>query len=197
MIHRKDPGPSAVVRRNTPFGPIAVVWSVRAGAPGIDRILIPGPDRPVEATLRTEYPDAASGSCREIDALAARLEASLDGADVRFPMDALRLDPCPAFQREVLRAGHAIPRGRVSTYGLLASRLGRPGAARAVGTALAANPFPIAIPCHRVIRSDGRLGGFGGGLEMKRALLKREGVEFRDADRVADRGFLSGAAARR
>ncbi len=182
--------PPAFVMRDTPFGPIAVVWSVRAGAPGIDRILIPGPGRPVEATLRVELPGAASGSCGEIDALAERLVASLNGADVRFPLDALRLDRCPAFQREVLCADHAIPRGRVSTYGLVARRLDRPGAARAVGTALATNPFPLAIPCHRVIRSDGSLGGFGGGLKMKRALLAREGVEFRDASHVATRCFF-------
>ncbi len=187
--------PPAFVMRDTPFGPIAVVWSVRAGAPGIDRILIPGPGRPVEATLRVELPGAASGSCGEIDALAERLVASLNGADVRFPLDALRLDRCPAFQREVLCADHAIPRGRVSTYGLVARRLDRPGAARAVGTALATNPFPLAIPCHRVIRSDGSLGGFGGGLKMKRALLAREGVEFRDANHVAVRRFFYGDAA--
>jgi len=182
--------PIAFVTRDTPFGPIAVLWSVRPVSPGIDRILIPGPGRPVEATLRAEFPGAVSGSCREIDTLAERLEASLNGADVPFPMDALRLDRCRAFQRAVLRADHAIPRGRVSTYGLLAARLDRPGAARAVGTALATNPFPLAIPCHRVIRSDGSLGGFGGGIEMKRSLLKREGVAFRDADHVADRRFF-------
>jgi len=187
---RKDPETSFFVRRDTSFGPIAVVWSVRAGAPGIDRILIPGPGRPAEAALRAEFPDAASGSCREIDVLAERLEASLNGADVRFSLDALRLDRCPAFQREVLFADHAIPRGRVSTYGLVAGRLGHPRAARAVGTALATNPFPIAIPCHRVIRSDGTLGGFGGGLKMKRELLAREGVEFREAGRVATRHFF-------
>ncbi|HOS77617.1 MAG: methylated-DNA--[protein]-cysteine S-methyltransferase [Syntrophales bacterium] len=183
------------VMRDTPFGPFAVVWSVRADVPGIDRILIPGPGRPVEATLRAGFPGAASGSCREIDDLAERLEASLSGADVGFPLDTLRLDLCPAFQREVLCADQAIPRGRVSTYGLVATRLGRPGAARAVGTALATNPFPLAIPCHRVIRSDGSLGGFGGGIEMKRALLAREGVEFRDAGHVAPRRFFYSDAA--
>jgi methylated-DNA-[protein]-cysteine S-methyltransferase len=77
----------------------------------------------------------------------------------------------------------------------VATRLGRPGAARAVGTALATNPFPLAIPCHRVIRSDGSLGGFGGGIEMKRALLAREGVEFRDAGHVAPRRFFYSDAA--
>lgn len=187
--------PPAFCLRDTPFGTIAVLWSVRAGAPGIDRILIPAPDRTVEEKLLTFFSTAVAAACPEIVALAERLEASLNGADVRFPLDALRLDRCPAFQREVLRADHAIPRGRVSTYGLVAGRLGRPGAARAGGTALATNPFPLAIPCHRVIRSDGSLGGFGGGLKMKRALLAREGVEFRDAGHVAAQRFFYGDAA--
>jgi methylated-DNA-[protein]-cysteine S-methyltransferase len=59
-----------------------------------------------------------------------------------------------------------------------------PGAARAVGTALARNPFPIIIPCHRTVRSNGDLGGFGGGLKMKRELLELEGVQFSTTGRV-------------
>jgi O-6-methylguanine DNA methyltransferase len=63
-------------------------------------------------------------------------------------------------------------------------RLSAPRAARAVGTALARNPFPLIIPCHRVVRSDGMLGGFGGGLKMKKALLEMEGVAFDRSGRV-------------
>ena len=65
----------------------------------------------------------------------------------------------------------------------LNAQLGKPGAARAVGNALAANPFPLAIPCHRVVRAGGRLGGFGGGPALKRALLAQEGVTFDSAGR--------------
>jgi methylated-DNA-[protein]-cysteine S-methyltransferase len=67
--------------------------------------------------------------------------------------------------------------------------LGKPSAARAVGRALATNPFPIIIPCHRAVRSDGSLGGYQGGLAMKRALLEMEGVEFDARGRVATPGF--------
>ena len=70
------------------------------------------------------------------------------------------------------------------TYGGLAAAVGVPGGARAVGNVMAGNPFPLVIPCHRVIRSDGSLGGFGGGLPMKRALLEMEGVAFDGHDRV-------------
>jgi len=87
------------------------------------------------------------------------------------------IDQCSKFQQKVLRAVYAIPRGKVSTYQLIAKQIGQPKAARAVGRALASNPFLLIIPCHRVIRSDGALGGYQGGLKMKRALLKKEGVQ--------------------
>jgi len=85
---------------------------------------------------------------------------------------------CPLFQQRVLRAEARIPRGRVSTYGRIAAHLSVPRAARAVGNALALNPFPLIIPCHRTVRSDGSLGGFQGGLAMKRRLLELEGIAF-------------------
>ena len=81
-----------------------------------------------------------------------------------------------AFQRAVWQAMLEIPRGETRSYGWLAERIGRPGAARAVGQAVGANPLPLLVPCHRVIASDGGLGGFGGGLEMKEALLRHEGA---------------------
>jgi methylated-DNA-[protein]-cysteine S-methyltransferase len=72
----------------------------------------------------------------------------------------------------------------MSTYQRIAGHLGNPQAARAVGTALAHNPFPIIVPCHRAIRSDGTLGGFQGGMEMKRILLEMEGVPVDGSGRV-------------
>jgi methylated-DNA-[protein]-cysteine S-methyltransferase len=83
-----------------------------------------------------------------------------------------------------LRAEHAIPRGSVSTYGLIAAHVGVPGGARAVGNALAGNPFPLIVPCHRAIRSDLHLGGFQSGAEMKMALLEKEGIKFDSTGRV-------------
>lgn len=83
-----------------------------------------------------------------------------------------------AFQRTVLEAAQAVPRGQVATYGQIARRIGRPRAARAVGQALGSNPVPIVIPCHRVLASDGRLGGYSGrgGLRTKEKLLRLEGA---------------------
>jgi len=80
-----------------------------------------------------------------------------------------------AFQRAVWLGLLAIPRGQTISYAELALRVGRPGAARAVGQALGANPVPLLLPCHRVVATNG-LGGFGGGLPMKKTLLRSEGV---------------------
>jgi len=78
------------------------------------------------------------------------------------------------FQLSVLRALQKIPYGQTISYGELARRIGKPKASRAVGAANARNPLPIVIPCHRVIGSDGSLTGFGGGLDVKKALLALE-----------------------
>ncbi|MCD7437772.1 methylated-DNA--[protein]-cysteine S-methyltransferase [Streptomyces lincolnensis] len=81
------------------------------------------------------------------------------------------------FNRQVLRElASGVPYGSVVGYGDLAGRVGQPGAAQAVGTAMGANPLPVVVPCHRVVERDGGIGGFGGGLETKRKLLALEGV---------------------
>jgi len=108
----------------------------------------------------------------------------LAGEPVALPLDLLALGDCSPFQRRVLLAEYQIPRGWVSTYGLIARHLGVPGGARAVGGALARNPFPIIIPCHRAIASDGSLGGYQGGLAMKRSLLEMEGMQFGPNGRI-------------
>jgi methylated-DNA-[protein]-cysteine S-methyltransferase len=78
------------------------------------------------------------------------------------------------FQLKVWEALRTIPAGETATYGEIAAQVGEPGAARAVGMANAANPIPLIVPCHRVVRAGGKLGGYGGGLPLKRALLDHE-----------------------
>ena len=104
--------------------------------------------------------------------LSNRLIRYFDGDEVSFP-DELDLSGTP-FELEVWRVVRLIPYGETQSYKWVAKMVGRPGAARAVGGALGRNPLPIIIPCHRVVASDGGLGGFGGGLEMKRHLLSLE-----------------------
>ena len=81
-----------------------------------------------------------------------------------------------SFQRRIFERLLNIPYGRIVSYGDIADELGEPGAARAVGQAVGANPLPILVPCHRVVRSDGKLGGYSGGLRRKVLLLGIEGV---------------------
>jgi methylated-DNA-[protein]-cysteine S-methyltransferase len=90
----------------------------------------------------------------------------------------LSMQRYPAFYQKVWRACAEIPRGEVRTYGWIAQVIGHPGAARAVGQALAANPFAPHVPCHRVVSSTGGLTGYSaeGGIERKRQLLEQEGA---------------------
>lgn len=92
--------------------------------------------------------------------------------DFDLPLD-LRVAP---FHEEVLHELARVPYGQVDTYGHLASLVGRPKAARAVGTVMNRNPIPIVLPCHRIVGSNGSLTGYGGGLDNKRKLLELEGA---------------------
>ena len=103
--------------------------------------------------------------------LVARVSEALATGRTDVPIDLSSRSP---FHQEVLRATARIPCGEVRTYGELAATVGRPRAARAVGTAMARNPVPLLIPCHRVVRGDGALAGYRWGVERKRKLLEIE-----------------------
>ena len=166
------------------FGSSAVLWSMFLGEPKIFRVLLSGHSMTAEAYVSQFFHDCSSGTCCVIDSIAEDIEAFLGGADISFSLTYVRMDLCSEFQENVLLTEHSIPRGHVSTYQHIAKRLGNPGSSRAVGNALANNPFPIIIPCHRTIRSDGTPGGYQGGTNMKRKLLSMEGIHFDEKDRV-------------
>jgi len=105
-----------------------------------------------------------------------RLRDYLGGRKVSFP-EPLDLRGSTPFQRMVWEQTVTIPYGEVRSYGWLAEEIGHPKAAKAVGRSLAFNPLPIVIPCHRVVRKNGKLGGFSGGLKLKRRLLELEGLQ--------------------
>ena len=164
------------------FGSLTIAWE-RREAPTVVQIFLSKPGAPSEERAKTRYPGSDESSDSHIDELVRDLGLYFDGQDVRFSLDYLAMERCSHFQQGVLRAEHGIPRGYVSTYGRIAAYLDLPGGARAVGRALATNPFPVVIPCHRAVRSDGAIGGYQGGADMKKALLLMEGVEF-DGEKV-------------
>lgn len=112
-------------------------------------------------------------------ALSGLLQEYFAGRAVNFDLDTLPLwtEDISPFSLRVYRALAAVPRGQTVTYADLAAAAGSPGAARAVGNAMAANPWPVIVPCHRVIRSDGSLGGFSSGTLWKRRLLELESFD--------------------
>ncbi len=105
--------------------------------------------------------------------LVQRIQRYYEGDPVNFP-DKLDLSGATTFQRAVWQTTRSIPYGETRSYLWVAGQIGQPGAPRAVGQALHRNPLPLIVPCHRVIGSNGRLVGFGGGVEMKKHLLTLE-----------------------
>ncbi|GAC1476497.1 MAG: hypothetical protein PVSMB3_19760 [Candidatus Dormibacteraceae bacterium] len=117
--------------------------------------------------------------------LAAKIQDELSGKR-RMRFDLRGLTP---FEQAVLRKTYQIPRGEVRPYGWVAREIGHPAAVRAVGTALANNPIPYFIPCHRVVRTDGQIGNYGGGgPDAKRAILTMEGVRVNRLQELARAG---------
>jgi AraC family transcriptional regulator of adaptative response/methylated-DNA-[protein]-cysteine methyltransferase len=140
---------------------------------GICRIELGADRKAMRASLEREFPAAEfsrddatlAGYAREI---LARLEGEAPHRDLPLDIRAT------AFQRRVWRELQAIPHGETRSYGAIAMALGEPRAARAVGGACASNPAAIAIPCHRVLRNDGNIGGYAWGIERKQALIAAE-----------------------
>lgn len=173
---------------NGPWGPVRIA----AGPRGIVAVeLLSSPDGFAAGLARRgmgpgiALEQAPDGPARSL-AVAARLlvERMLAGDAVASDAIPIDIDDRPAWDRLVLEAVRAIPRGQAASYGEVARWIGRPGAARAVGGAVGRNPVGLLIPCHRVIAGDGTLGGYGvaawGGREaalgVKRDLLALEGV---------------------
>ena len=151
--------------------------SVYATDHGIAQVVIPNVSAPASGDPATPRECKAS----ELTAgVAGMLQRYFRGERMEFDDIPVDLDGLTEFRRSVLVASRNLKFGEVCSYGQLAQTCRSPRAARAIGGALAANPVPIVIPCHRVMASDGRLTGYSapGGVNTKMALLKMEGVEF-------------------
>lgn len=132
-------------------------------------------ERALERSLRHEYPAVQLQKDEaHLTAWVKALRGYFQGHKIapKLPVDV----QATAFQRRVWQELKKIPYGQTRSYSEIARRMGRPRAARAVARACATNPVPIVIPCHRVVRADGSLGGYGGGIARKRALLSQEGA---------------------
>ena len=158
---------------DTPVGEVLVAATPK----GVVRISYTdwfAPDATLEDLARRVSPRVMEAPAR-LDEVRRELDEYFEGERTRFDIrvDRALLGP---FAKKVLGRTARIPYGKVSTYAEVAAAAGSPRASRAAGNALARNPIPIVIPCHRVLRSGGGLGGYAGGLERKTALLELEGA---------------------
>jgi methylated-DNA-[protein]-cysteine S-methyltransferase len=157
---------------DSPLGPL-VVAATPKGLVRVSYSEFRGDDEVLEDLARRVSPRVLEAPAR-LDGVRRELEEYFEGRRERFdtPIDWSYL---AGFTREVLRATAKIPFGDVSTYAGVADAAGSPRAVRAAGNALGANPMPVIVPCHRVLRTGGSLGGYTGGLERKEFLLRLEG----------------------
>jgi methylated-DNA-[protein]-cysteine S-methyltransferase len=162
----------AYTMSDSPFGPLLLAATPR----GLVKLSLPGhdPEEALEDLAARISPRVLEAPAR-LDQTRRELDLYFEGKLTEFdlPLDwQLSRD----FRRRALRAIDRIPYGKTRSYTEIARSAGNERAVRAAGTACGANPIPIVVPCHRVLRSGGALGGYGGGLPMKEALLKLEGI---------------------
>lgn len=166
----------------TPMGVLQVAWNER----GISALRRAETGQDFQGWFMERLGRQVARARALPERLARQLGETLAGRSRRMRLD---LEGLSAFEQEVLGKTLEIPRGEVRTYAWVAREIGRPRAVRAVGTALGHNPIPLLIPCHRVVRSDGRLGEYSmGGSEVKRAILGGEGVDPAWLEALASRG---------
>jgi methylated-DNA-[protein]-cysteine S-methyltransferase len=154
----------------TALGECGIAW----GQGGIVSVQLPGPR--VAARLRRFGGEAQPPD--DVRRAIAAIVALLEGEPRDLSAVVLDMERVPEFNRRVYEAARTIPPGETLTYGEVAERIGERGAAQAVGQALGRNPFPIVVPCHRVLAAGGGLGGFSapGGVDTKRRMLAIEGA---------------------
>ncbi|MGH2980560.1 MAG: methylated-DNA--[protein]-cysteine S-methyltransferase [Solirubrobacterales bacterium] len=157
---------------DTPVGRLLLAATAR----GLVRITFPveAPEKVLEQLASTVSPRVLESPAK-LDDARRELDSYFEGRLQRFELP-LDWQLTRGFYRKVLRATARIPYGKTRSYTEMANRAGSPRAVRATGTALGSNPLPIIVPCHRVLRSGGALGGYGGGLGVKQALLELEGA---------------------
>ncbi len=160
---------------DTALGRCGIAWTDT----GIVGVQLPEPVGAERARLLQRFPDAVESSPPPgVQRAAAGIAALLSGESPDLDSITLDMSAVAEFDRWVLEATRRIPRGTTRTYGEIAAQIGDPAAARAVGQALGRNPFPVIVPCHRVLAAAGRPGGFSanGGVATKLRMLAIEGA---------------------
>lgn len=170
-------------------GKLCVVWKSAASSPSIERVYLPLKKGDPAVRFRREFPGRNMTERKMPGRIACKIGEIYNGKKTEFDLSVLDWNKVRKFAAKVLREARKIPRGKVIAYSELAERSGFPRAARAIGTVMAGNPFPPVIPCHRVVRADGSLGGFGSGQAMKKELLIREGIRMDAAGRIPRKYF--------
>ena len=156
---------------DTPVG----ILGLSAGEAGLNHVdFVKDEDAFVERLL-AEFGDRPVMRSTALDRARRELERYFRGRHLAFDLE-VDLSALSSFDRKVLEVTARIPPGKVATYAQVAAKAGNPRASRAAGNALHKNPVAIIVPCHRVLRSDGSLGGYGGGLPVKEWLLRHEGA---------------------
>jgi methylated-DNA-[protein]-cysteine S-methyltransferase len=157
---------------DSPFGPLLLA----ATPQGLVKLSLPGhdPEETLEDLAARISPRVLEAPAR-LDQARRELDLYFEGKLTEFDLP-LDWQLSKDFRRRALRAIDRIPYGKTRSYTEIARSAGNERAVRAAGTACGANPIPIVVPCHRVLRTGGALGGYGGGLPMKEALLKLEGI---------------------
>jgi methylated-DNA-[protein]-cysteine S-methyltransferase len=171
---------------DTPIGSCGIAW----GAGGIVGLQLPEKSGRAarERLLRRHAGAEEAAPPADVRRAIEAIVALLSGEARDLSLVGLDFGGIGDFERRVYDVARAIPPGRTLTYGEVAKRIGEPGAARAVGQALGANPFPIVVPCHRVLGADGKVGGFSarGGVETKIRILAIEKARTSDAPALFD-----------
>jgi len=166
---------------DTAIGRCGIAW----GGHGVTGVQLPEAGEPeTRARMLQRFPAAGEATPPpEVQGVIDRIVALLRGEASDLSSIPLDMDQVPAFHRRVYEVARAIPPGMTLSYGDIAARVGAPGAARAVGQALGRNPFPIVVPCHRVLAAGGKIGGFSaqGGVITKRRMLAIEGARLNGA----------------
>lgn len=181
----------------SPIGEITIIWRKKPQFQ-IEEIILSNPNKTSSQIAKEKYEKEEEltihKKSKRFNKVLKEMDKYFKEKDFKFSLEYLNMDKLKPFQRAVLEAEFNTEKGTVNTYKDIAIAIGRPKAYRAVGSALAKNPFPIIIPCHRTVKADRTIGGFGGfagGLESKKTLLELDGLMIQGKKVIGDSPIIS------